>query len=604
MSLKARLLVLITGTVAIVVLALSALQLNSLVTTLLDHASERSAATAQLVKTQVVMRTAASRPQGESLGDVKLAWRRAIEADREFADFLAATLAQTRSIVEISVAEEMNLVLVSSNPGRVGKLLEPKLTLRHLETLNPFDRLSVILGGRQDYENRVVLGIAGQPQPVFTIQVLVSNVLLRDAVLPEMRRGAAVSVSALLISLLVALSAAHLALRPLKRISRAIDRIASGADSADGSAPATPEFRVVEQKLQILGAQYRDTQQSASQLRGGVEKLMERIEEAILLFDNAGRTLVCTPAAERFLGIPRAQIIGRTVPDLLPPALAQAALERKPLKNAPVEWARDGAPSTVLASLEPLPDGVLLRLHDPEGRRAVEAQLSLSSRLTAINRLTGGVAHAIKNPLNSIALRLELLRTRVLPEVPEAMGEIEVIAQEIARLDRVVRTFLDFTRPVELNSTEFDLIEMAEGVLDLVRPEAEGCGVRIEIQRPPAPAPVCGDRELLRQAVVNIVRNALDAMPEGGRLGVRISRSGPEVVLAISDTGPGIPAENRDKIFDLYFSTKEKGSGIGLAMTFRAAQLHGGSIGVESNPPNGATFRLRLPAAPEGGLAQ
>ncbi|MEK7751302.1 MAG: ATP-binding protein, partial [Acidobacteriota bacterium] len=463
-----------------------------------------------------------------------------------------------------------------------------KLTLRYLETQNPFDRLSVILGGRQDYENRVVLGIAGQPQPVFTIQVLVSNVLLRDAVLPEMRRGAAVSVSALLISLLVALSSAHLALRPLKRISRAIDRIASGADSADGSAPATPEFRLVEQKLQILGAQYRDTQQSASQLRGGVEKLMERIEEAILLFDNAGRTLVCTPAAERFLGIPRAQIIGRTVTDLLPPALVQAALERKPLRSVLVDWARDGAPAAVLATLEPLPDGVLLRLHDPEGRRAVEAQLSLSSRLTAINRLTGGVAHAIKNPLNSIALRLELLRTRVLPEVPEAKGEIEVIAEEIARLDRVVRTFLDFTRPVELNSAEFDLIEMADGVLDLVRPEAEGCGVRIEIERPPAPAHVCGDRELLRQAVVNIVRNALDAMPGGGRLGVRISRSGPEAVLAISDTGPGIPAENRDKIFDLYFSTKARGSGIGLAMTFRAAQLHGGSIGVESNPPNGA----------------
>ncbi len=462
MSLKARLLVLITGTVAIVVLVLSALQLNSLVTTLLDHASERSAATAQLVKTQVVIRTASLRPQGKSLGDVKLGWRRALEADPEFADFLAATLAQTRSIVEISVADEMNLVLVSSNPGRVGKLLEPKLTMRYLATLNPFERLSVILGGRQDYENRVVLGIAGQPQPVFTIQVLVSNVLLRDAVLPEVRRAAALSASALLISLLVALSSAHLALRPLKRISRAIDRIASGADSADGSAPATPEFRMVEQKLQILGAQYRDTQQSASQLRGGVEKLMERIEEAILLFDNAGRTLVCTPAAERFLGIPRARIVGQPVADLLPPVLAQAALERKPLKNAPVDWDKDGAPTVVLASLEPLPDGVLLRLHDPEGRRAVEAQLSLSSRLTAINRLTGGVAHAIKNPLNSIALRLELLRTRVLPEVPEAKGEIEVIAQEIARLDRVVRTFLDFTRPVELNSAEFDLIEMAE----------------------------------------------------------------------------------------------------------------------------------------------
>lgn len=606
MSIKTRLLVLITGAVAMVVVAMAALEINTLVATLLDHASERSTSTAQLVKTQVMARTQNLpenlRPRGGSLADLKLAWRRAIENDKEFSELLAATLAQTRSIVEISVADEMRLVVASSNPARPGHLLEPRLPLRRLQELGPFDRLSVILGGRQDYEDRVVLGIAGQPQPVFTIQVLVSSVLLRDAILPEIQRAAAVSISALLISLLVALSAAHLVLRPLKQISRTIDRIASGRDSDDSAlqASSTREFRVVEQKLQLLGTQYR----GAAQLRGGVERLMERIEEAILLFDGDGRTLLCTPAAERLLGTPRAGMIGRPISELLPRAIAEAVRARQPLRNLPVEWPGEGGPAAVLLSLEPLPDGALLRLHDPEGRRAVEAQLNLSSRLTAINRLTGGVAHAIKNPLNAIALRLELLRSRVLPEIPEAEGEIEIIAQEIARLDRVVRTFLDFTRPVELNSVDFDLSEMAAGVLDLVRPEAERNGVRIESELPAAPMRVCGDKELLRQAVVNIVRNALDVMPGGGRLMVGISRSKGEIILAISDTGPGIPAGNRDKIFELYFSTKEKGSGIGLAMTFRAAQLHGGSVDVESEPDSGATFRLRLPAALEGDLAQ
>ncbi len=331
---------------------------------------------------------------------------------------------------------------------------------------------------------------------------------------------------------------------------------------------------------------------------------MERIEEAILLFDGDGRTLLCTPAAERLLGIPRVEVMGRPIAELLPPKIAEAATARQPLRNMPVEWPGDGGPAAVLLSLEPLPDGVLLRLHDPEGRRAVEAQLNLSSRLTAINRLTGGVAHAIKNPLNAIALRLELLRSRVLPEIPESKGEIEIIAEEIARLDKVVRTFLDFTRPVELNSVDFDLGAMASSVLDLVRPEAERGGVRIETELPAAPVRVCGDKELLRQAIVNIVRNALDAMSGGGRLTVKITRSKGEISLAISDTGPGIPAANRDKIFELYFSTKEKGSGIGLAMTFRAVQLHGGSIDVESEPGFGATFRVRLPAALEGELAQ
>jgi signal transduction histidine kinase len=337
---------------------------------------------------------------------------------------------------------------------------------------------------------------------------------------------------------------------------------------------------------------------------------LERIEEAILLFDGNGRTVISTQPTERILGIPHEEMMNLRLEDLFPPgtaagdAIAQAVLTRQPLRDASVEWPKDGETVAVLLSLEPLPDGVLLRLHDPEGRRAVEAQLSLSSRLTAINRLTGGVAHAIKNPLNAIALRLELLRSRVLPEIPQAEAEMEIIAQEIARLDRVVRTFLDFTRPVVLNSAEFDLRETVGGILNLVRPEAEGCGVRIETERPAASVRVCGDRELLRQAILNIVRNALDAMPGGGLLRVRVFRDGAEVVLAISDTGPGIPAENLDQIFELYFSTKEKGSGIGLAMTFRAVQLHGGSIEVESEPGDGATFSIRLPAPLEGGLAQ
>ncbi len=616
MSLRTRLLVLISGTVSIVVIVLSLLQLNSLVDTLLTHASERSAATAQLVKTQVVLRTenlaAKLQTSSGSLGDIKLGWRRGLENDIAFSALLAATLAQTRSIVEISVADEMRLVVASSNPGRVGKLLESKLTLESLQKLGLFDRLSVILGGRQDYEHRVALGVAGNQQPVFVIQVLVSSVLLREAVWPDVRRAALLSLTALLISLAVALTSAHIALRPLRRISQAIDRITSGQATAadEREASSTREFRVVEQKLQLLGAQYKDTRETAAQLRGSVERLMGQIEEAILLFDGNGRILISTQPTERLLGIPREEIMKRRLADLFPPgtpagdAIAQAVLSRQPLTNVSVEWPRNGALATVLLRLEPLPDGVLLRLHDPEGLRAVEAQLSLSSRLTAINRLTGGVAHAIKNPLNSIALRLELLRSRVLPEVPDAKGEIEIIAQEIARLDKVVRTFLDFTRPVELKSAEFDLNDTVTGVLNLIRPEAERAGVKVEAELAPSPALVCGDRELLRQAIVNIVRNALDVMPNGGELKASIERSNGDVVLAVSDTGPGIPAENRDKVFDLYFSTKEKGSGIGLAMTYRAVQLHGGSIDVDSAAEGGATFRLRLPAALEGTLAR
>lgn len=239
---------------------------------------------------------------------------------------------------------------------------------------------------------------------------------------------------------------------------------------------------------------------------------------------------------------------------------------------------------------------MLLRIRDAEGRRIVESQLNLSTRLAAINRLTGGVAHEIKNPLNSIALRLELLRNRVLPEVPTAKDEIDVIAQEITRLDRVVRTFLDFTKPVDLSEKTFDLAQTTQGLVELIRPEMEQAGVELELSGLDQSAPLLGDEGLLKQAVMNILRNAQEAMNGGGRLGVQLARNGDEYRLTISDTGAGIPEALRERVFQLYYSTKATGNGIGLAMAFRAVQLHNGSIEVGGEEGKGATFTLRFPA--------
>ena len=205
------------------------------------------------------------------------------------------------------------------------------------------------------------------------------------------------------------------------------------------------------------------------------------------------------------------------------------------------------------------------------------------------------MAHEIKNPLNSIALRLELLRARILPELPEAQAELDVIAQEIVRLDRVVRTFLDFTRPLELQTEELDLAKIAAELADLVKPEAERQGVALETEGLGEPAPVRGDAGLLKQALLNVLRNALEAMPSGGRLRVQLHARAGQAELEIADTGPGIPPELREKVFDLYYTTKKNGTGIGLAMTYRAVQLHGGSIEIGDAPEGGALVRIRLP---------
>ena len=231
------------------------------------------------------------------------------------------------------------------------------------------------------------------------------------------------------------------------------------------------------------------------------------------------------------------------------------------------------------------------------GAQVSGAKRDASQLRTAIGGIARGVAHEFKNPLNAIALRLEVLRARVAGDVPEAEGDIDVLAQEVTRLDRLVNTFLDLSRPVTLDRQVLQVSDLLTEMLTLVGPEAERVGVILE-WTPVAGVAVSADGDLLRQAFLNVVRNAFDAMPGGGHLRVSVARNGDMCEICVSDTGRGIPVEVRERIFEPYFSTKESGSGIGLALTMRAMQMHGGSIDVDSAPGQGTRFCLRLPALP------
>lgn len=225
------------------------------------------------------------------------------------------------------------------------------------------------------------------------------------------------------------------------------------------------------------------------------------------------------------------------------------------------------------------------------------SQLDVASRLAAISRLTGGVAHEMKNPLNAIALRLDFLRAKLGAPEEELNQDIDVLAKEIARLDRVVKTFLDFSRPVEVNFADVDLTAVAREVADLMSPPARLARVDLKVDFPSNPVVLRGDADLLKQAVLNLVTNAIEAMREGGTLRLATASLNGSATLDVSDTGPGIPAAQRDRVFQLYFTTKTKGSGIGLALTYRAVQLHNGTIAFDSEEGKGTTFHLQFPAS-------
>jgi signal transduction histidine kinase len=260
----------------------------------------------------------------------------------------------------------------------------------------------------------------------------------------------------------------------------------------------------------------------------------------------------------------------------------------------------------ILLSVDPLASapggaatgaGLMVRLRDPEAQNKIGHRLQTADRLTAISRISSGVAHEVKNPLNAILLHVEVARAKVSRGEIDIEPQMEVVSREIVRLDRVVKTFLDFTRPVELNLTQVPVHELMSEIEQLARPQAQAAGIRVEVRQEAEGVEVRADRDLLQQAILNVVVNAIAAMPDGGELRLEAIAAGDNVEIRVGDTGVGIPPQLREKIFRLYFTTKKDGSGIGLAMTFRIVQLHDGTIDFASEPGKGTTFCIRLPIA-------
>lgn len=232
--------------------------------------------------------------------------------------------------------------------------------------------------------------------------------------------------------------------------------------------------------------------------------------------------------------------------------------------------------------------------------------LELSRRVAALGRLTAGVAHEVKNPLNAMTIHLELLKQKLEASGSGARGgeHVDIIASEIRRLDDVVQGFLKFARPEELALQPVSTAELVHDVLKMIEPEAHAANVMLETDCAPGVPAVEADASILRQALVNLAKNAIQAMPDGGRLTATCAptKDG-RVEIRVADSGVGIAPENLAKIFDLYFTTKQQGTGIGLSLVYRTIQLHNGDIDVESTPGVGTTFIIKLPQARPGAAA-
>ncbi len=244
-----------------------------------------------------------------------------------------------------------------------------------------------------------------------------------------------------------------------------------------------------------------------------------------------------------------------------------------------------------------------------EGGEHPEAHAVGRARRRLLTRLAGGLAHEIKNPLSTMAINLTLLEEEFQPapggdgaqsaKDKRSLKRIRTLQREVSRLEGILEDFLRYARGGEVNRAPHSLIELIAEVLEFTSPELEQEGVRLHAQLPPAMPLAMLDKNLFRQALINLIVNARQAMPGGGELIVELKRRGPRAELVVTDSGVGMSEAQANRCFDLYYSTKRGGTGLGLATVKRIVDMHGGEIAVMSEEGRGTRFHIWLPLLQE-----
>jgi PAS domain S-box-containing protein len=615
LRLKTKLVVAITGLVAAIVTALAGFYLAEVVHQRIQEAYN----SAELVRQQIYAVAhgaleadlASTRIDLSNPEQVAAAIEEVLQTDYELNSLLDSAVGNSPTIYDAAILDARGHALLHTNPAYFGKPAPQREDFANVVNGGIRKQLKIIYGPAQVYDVRLALVRDGKP--FGEVRVGVSTVFLKDQVQERMRSALFVSGGAIFICILVAAALSNLALHPLAAISRRLDLITAGQDETT-ELPArrrSDEYGAVYTKVERLGRQMRNVQEVFSALKENLDQMMANLQDGVMLFTSDFRAVLVSASAERFLGKPRSEMLGCTPAEIFSEdsALGRAILhgirEHQPagLEEIATEQGRH-----IQISLDFIEEhgeriGALLTLRDAESVHRIEDEIELSRRLAAIGRLTSGVAHEVKNPINAIVVHLEVLRQKLQVADPDTRRHMDVIGNEIRRLDRVVQTLVDFTRPVELRLVETDLRRLVDEVVTLASPEADQHKVRIERQGGPEPLPARVDADLVKQALLNIVLNGVQAMPGGGTLLLACRREGENALISAADQGPGIPSELHDKVFNLYFTTKKGGSGIGLAMAYRVVQLHHGSVEFNSITGEGTTFYLRFPLSESAGAA-
>src|SRR5580693_5598785 len=511
-------------------------------------------------------------------------------------------------IYDAAIVDADGKAILDTNTDLVGKPVPSRPDFQLVQDAKFRRQLRLVYNEPNLYEVQVPLRLNGE---LFgSIRLGISTVFLRSEITPRLKHAVIFSCMSILLSLVLAAALSHIALGPLERISRSLDSVAGGeADALTEEDAGHDEYGLVTLKIAHLGRQMRDAREIFSALKDNVDQIMGNLQDGLMLFTRDSRVVLVSASVERFLGRPRSELLGRTVKEIFTRDSSLGALVldgfqlRNPISQREVETSNT---KRVQVSLDFIrekgsPIGALLTLRDAESVRRIQDEIEISRQMSASGRTTRGVAHEVKNPINAIVLHLQLLQTKLKQIDPDTRRHMDIIGNEIHRLDRVVQILVDFTRPRDLRLEEVDLRKILENVSTLAAPDAARHNLSIVLELPEEDDAllVRVDSDLIKQAILNLVLNGVQSMTAGGTLTLAARREDEMILAEVRDQGCGIPPEAQEKIFELYYTTKgdKGGSGIGLAQAYQIMQWHYGSVEFDSVVGAGATFRLRLPAA-------
>jgi signal transduction histidine kinase len=627
MRLKTKLVLSVTALMFAIVLMLSSLFVGEL----LRQRIEQTAATNDVLAHQVLLMTRgavevglrAHPPADLSDESLKAAVTDALRSQAVLSDFMSSIVRYSPTVQDVSVTDAYGMTLLSTDPDTLNQRAPFRTNFATVE------RGGLAFQTREVFGKPRVLDISQSLQrngmPFLIVHVGVRSTFLKNSYVPWLWAAVKFSLLAGLASVVAAGVMANSALRPIEQIGARLESLTLPPSDESARRLGTNEGNDavvrVTQTLDRLGEQMRTQEAGYTALQANLNQMLDTLRDGVLLFTADRRAVMVSDAVAYFLIEPQGEMVGRALEEIFLPGTALgkavlAAFATGGQVSAEDVTLEDGR--RVQISLDRIDGGLggggamgtLLTLRDMESVAQLGQELEVARRLAAIGRLTAGVGHEVKNPINAMVVHLELLRGKLMSGGGEAFlgaqRHVDILAGEMQRLDRVVQTLADFSRPMELHLREQDLRKVVGVVMELTSAEMQENGVRVTMQAPEEPMIVRVDAELMQQALLNLLLNGMQAMSGGGTMRVMLRREHQFGVVEVIDEGEGIPAELLPRIFELYFTTKPKGSGIGLAMTYRILQMHGGAMEVRSNADansleRGTTFTFRLPIAAGAG---